>query len=1045
MDSRKKKTLPIVNSDQSDSLPNQVVPLPDKYHPFKELHKAELTSKLSTEQYGLLFQNMPIGGIEEDYSAAKKEIDKLNLKGIDDLAAYFREHPEYLLEIISSVKVVSVNQALLDMRRAESIEAFILDEGAIDEWWNDDWANYYAAELANLSGNNCYFGAGIEDTRVDWSPYQFRVTSFVVAGHEDSWQRIVSIYEDITESKKIEKQISESKSDLELQVKERTRELRERETLLTQSAEMANLGYAIWDYAFEKYITASEGYARIYGYDRDQFLATFASVENHQQVLHPEDHESYQAYYEEFDPQHQSPDITFRIIRQDGETRHILQSRKHVFDAFGERTQSLLSIQDVTDRKLVEEELENSYALYRQAEAMGSMGHWSWDHLKYKMTACSEQFARIYDMTVAEAIDYFSNLDSEINTVHPDDRERYSHALGVSDAQGKGMDIEYRMIAPSGIHRHLYLRSDRIYDENGSLVRSFGTVQDITERKKIEQDLITQGQITSHMVEGAMLVRASDETIVYTNQAFEGMFGYDNGELLGRHISVLNAPTELTSTEAADQQISEIKSQGVWQGEVRNIKKDGSTFWSSINMSRFYHSEFGEVWVSINSDTTKRRRAEKKLNYQARHDVLTGLKNRQEFERRAKRLILGAREGEEVHAMCFLDLDQFKIVNDTCGHTAGDELLRQLAQVLRIALRRGDTLARLGGDEFGVLMAHCTQEKAHRAADALLKRIEDFQFSWEDQSFRLGVSIGLVSIDETTVNMLELMKQADAACYMAKDLGRNRIHVYRPEDTELAKRSGEMQWLAQINQALEDDRFTLYVQEIAPLGDSGGSCYELLLRMIDEDGKIILPSAFLPAAERYDLVEKLDAWVVSKACSLFISHPDFVEQIQFVSVNISGQSLSNNRFLESIVAYFEKHKINASKICFEVTETAAISNLSAATTFITRLKEFGCHFALDDFGSGLSSFGYLKNLPVEYLKIDGMYVKDMVDDPIDHAMVKSINEIGHVMGMKTIAEFVECDAVKSSLVELGVDFVQGNGISKPEPLEELIKRSGIAH
>jgi EAL domain-containing protein (putative c-di-GMP-specific phosphodiesterase class I) len=337
-------------------------------------------------------------------------------------------------------------------------------------------------------------------------------------------------------------------------------------------------------------------------------------------------------------------------------------------------------------------------------------------------------------------------------------------------------------------------------------------------------------------------------------------------------------------------------------------------------------------------------------------------------------------------------------------------------------------------------MEHCSLDQAQRAAKALLKRVEDFQFSWEGHSFRIGISIGLVAITETTRNLNELLRQADAACYMAKDLGRNRIHVYRPEDTELAQRHGEMQWVSRINQALEINRFTLYAQNIVPLDDSRKEHYELLLRMVDEDGQIIPPRAFLPAAERYDLMEKLDTWVIGNAFALMTSHPAFVEQIDFVSINLSGQSLTNTNFLNSIITQIGEFKIDASKICFEVTETAAISNLSAATAFISKLKDLGCRFALDDFGSGLSSFGYLKNLKVDYLKIDGMFVKDMVNDPIDHAMVKSIHDIGHVMGMKTIAEFVENDAIKDKLIEIGVDYVQGYGIGEPEPLVELISR-----
>ena len=1001
----------------------------------------DIASELNATQYGLLFQNMPLGIMEEDYTGVKQVIDKLIAGGVDNLTEYFLDNPEALLDVVARVKVVSVNKALLEIRGADSVEELIRDESDVDSWWSDEWVEFYANELALLVKSNAYFGAELEDTKVDGSSYVSRTSTFVVAGYEDSWERVISIHEDITDRKQMEDQIRDARNDLERDAMERTRKLQESEALLAQGAEIANLGYAIWDYDDEKYITVSEGYAGIYGYTREEFLATFNSLESDIELIYPEDRERYLTYYNDDSTDDLTPDIFFRIVRCDGEIRHLMQSYRHVIGAPGERRQSLISILDITDLKRVEEELKNSHALYRQAEFMGNMGHWSWDHVGYKMISCSEQFARIYNMAVPETIAYFSSADAKMSLIHPEDRERYRQSVLDCDRHRKGLDIEYRIVTPCGTQRHVYLRSERVYDDRGDVVRSFGTLQDITERKQTKQDLLTQSQITSNMAEGAMLVRASDETIVYTNPAFETMFGYEPGELLGKHLSKLNSDTEIPPEEWIASLIRELDCNGAWRGEICNVKKDGTIFWCSSNISVFDHSEFGRVWISVNSDTTERRQAEKMLSYQASHDILTGLINRHEFELRAERLISTTHRNSGEHALCFMDLDQFKIVNDSCGHTAGDQLLQQLGQVLRNTVRRQDTLARLGGDEFGVLMEHCTLEQAQRAADALLERVADFQFSWEGQSFRIGVSIGLVAITETTTSLIELLRQADAACYMAKDLGRNRIQVYRPEDTELARRHGEMQWVARIDQALEDNRFTLYAQEIVPLDHSAEKHYELLLRLVDTDGSIIPPRAFLPAAERYDLIDKVDTWVVRNAFTLMNAHPAFVEQAHIVSINLSGHSLTNNKFLNSLIAQIDEFNIDAGKICFEITETAAISNLSMATSFISSLKELGCHFALDDFGSGLSSFAYLKGLPVDYLKIDGMFVKDMVDDPIDHAMVKSINEIGHVMGMKTIAEFVENDAIKSKLAEIGVDYAQGYGIQKPQPFTDILKRN----
>ena len=438
---------------------------------------------------------------------------------------------------------------------------------------------------------------------------------------------------------------------------------------------------------------------------------------------------------------------------------------------------------------------------------------------------------------------------------------------------------------------------------------------------------------------------------------------------------------------------------------------------------------------------TERKHVDAQLSYQANHDTLTGLVNRREFQCRTERLLSTIKQDKSEHALCFMDLDQFKVVNDTCGHAAGDELLRQLGSVLTVTLRHRDTLARLGGDEFGILMEHCSLDDAHRVATSLQKAIQEYRFVWEGRSFKVGVSIGLVPIRSVTIDLNELLKDADAACYMAKDKGRNCIHVYHAEDLESTQRHGEIQWALRINQALEEDKFCLYAQAIVPLDGSPDKHYELLIRMVDEKGNTIPPGAFLPAAERYSLISKIDHWVIEHAFGLLADNPVFLKQVSFCSINISGQSLTDPEILEFIITQLDKSGIESQKICFEITETAAISNLIRATKFISTLRGLGCRFALDDFGSGLSSFAYLKNLPVDYLKIDGMFVKDIADDPIDHAMVKSINEIGHVMGMQTIAEFVENDVIKGMLKEIGVNYGQGFGIGKSLPLDDLLGRS----
>jgi EAL domain-containing protein (putative c-di-GMP-specific phosphodiesterase class I) len=364
-----------------------------------------------------------------------------------------------------------------------------------------------------------------------------------------------------------------------------------------------------------------------------------------------------------------------------------------------------------------------------------------------------------------------------------------------------------------------------------------------------------------------------------------------------------------------------------------------------------------------------------------------------------------------------------------------------VGEVLRSIVRKSDTLARLGGDEFGLLMEHCTLEQAHRVADEILEAVIKYQFFWKGNIFRIGVSIGLIAVTGATGSFTELFRKADSACCVAKNLGRNRVHAIHSDDAEMAILHGEMQWVGRINQALAEDRFCLYAQPIVALDGGNSINYELLIRMLGEQGEIIPPGAFLPAAERYNLIEKVDAWVVSHICALLAEHPIFCEKVNSISINLSGSSLTNQNFLESILSTFKDAGVSPSMVCFEVTETVAVSNLDSAIHFIQTLKESGFSFALDDFGSGISSFGYLKNLPLDYLKIDGMFIKNIIEDPIDFAMVKSINEIGHLMGIKTIAEYVENDEIKVMLTAIGVDYGQGYGLGKPKPLKDLIAQS----
>ncbi|TCK19205.1 PAS domain S-box-containing protein/diguanylate cyclase (GGDEF)-like protein [Thiogranum longum] len=440
--------------------------------------------------------------------------------------------------------------------------------------------------------------------------------------------------------------------------------------------------------------------------------------------------------------------------------------------------------------------------------------------------------------------------------------------------------------------------------------------------------------------------------------------------------------------------------------------------------------------VMVIRDVTEARRMAKELSFQAKHDSLTGLVNRTEFERIVSLEIARASVKEQTCVLLYLDLDQFKVVNDTSGHVAGDQLLRQLAVILAEELRNSDVLARLGGDEFGVFLVGCDSKVAYQIAENLRRAVTDFRFVWDSNTFVVGVSIGMVEVDEHNSSVMDLLSVADIACYAAKDGGRNRIEMYRHDDTDAQRRYSEVQWVSRIVRGLEENRFRLYRQRIVPLDAEAetGEHFEVLIRMRDEEGRLVPPGAFLPAAERYGVSPNIDRWVLRNVLTWLDEHPSERRSLSLCSINVSGHTLADEHFLDYVESQLDAHPLPADKLCFEITETAAISNLAVARRFISTLKARGCRFALDDFGSGLSSFAYLKNLDVDFLKIDGMFVRDMVDDPIDRAMVKSINEIGQVMGMKTIAEFVENDEILEQLNHIGVDYAQGYGIHKPEPM-----------
>ncbi len=1097
--------------------------------------RAELTLQESHKRYQTIFQSVGVSLWEEDLTGLKAKLDELRSRGIEDIRGYLDRDAELVESALKKVKILDVNDASLRLFKARDTRQLIT---SLKELFVPETYAVFKDALAAIANGDTFFESEVWLNTLQGQRMNMLMT-LVIPGQEEDFVKALVSFTDITQRKLVEEALRESEEHFR--------------NLIEGSIEGILIDRR------RKPVFANQSFAEMLGYQSPDEIIALESLDA---CVAPHERNRLVGYTEARMRGEPAPtQYEYEALRKDGSVV-TLQNLVRTIHWQGEPAIQSTVI-DISDRKRAEEKLRRSEAHLAEAQRIGDLGSWEWDVVTNELDWSAEVY-RIFDID-PETFD--GTYEAFLEFVHPDDRNLVLESIDQALYRQQPYDLKHRIALHTGEVRVVHERAAVTVDDAGKPTRMLGTVQDITERDRIEEALRKSEERFRDVAAAAsdwIWEMGPDLRFTYFSGRIEEVSGTSPAYLVGktreevmveiahskagkmhledlkarrpfrdfvyqatlekgkRYLKISGKPifdkdgefqgyrgtgTDITAQRRAEaalgaserryralyddnpsmyftvepkgtilsvnpfgaQQLGYTEQQLVgtsllalahkhdqqevrrlldaatgtpdrlhrWQ--TRRIRQDGSIMWARETARVTEDADGKPIVLVVCEDITEAHKLSEEVSYQAAHDSLTGLVNRREFEKRLTRTLESVVDDSARHALCYLDLDQFKVINDICGHIAGDELLRRLGKVLKEKVRKRDTLARLGGDEFGVLLEDCSLQQAERIAEELRNTISEFRFIWNDKVFTIGVSIGLVPIGRPEETVTSALSMADAACYAAKDAGRNRIHVYHESDGELARRHGEMQLVSRINHALEENRFHLVYQPIIPVSRTTDNRrhFELLLRMQDETGAMISPGAFLGAAERYNLSIPLDRWVISTAFAWLNGKPRQLDNIHLCSINLSGHSLGDEDFLKFVIKRFSETGVPCDKICFEITETAAIANFDSATRFINTLRARGCRFALDDFGSGLSSFAYLKNLPVDFLKIDGMFVRDIVDDPIALAMVKSINEIGQLMGKQTIAEFVENEAILERLKEISIDYAQGFGVGRPRPITEM--------
>ncbi|WPB56279.1 EAL domain-containing protein [Xylophilus sp. GOD-11R] len=724
----------------------------------------------------------------------------------------------------------------------------------------------------------------------------------------------------------------------------------------------------------------------------------------------------------------------------DGEPRWIDARGAAMRDAHDAIVAVRGTVQDITDQKRAEQALRKSQEFLERTGTLAGVGGWEVD-LASEQVTWSPEICRIHGVPT----DYQPTLEEALAFYEPASQAAVQQAVRRAIEAGEGFDLELAIVRRDGEVRGVRVVGSAEMRE-GATVRLSGASQDVTERRRLAQKLAEQHEllrVTLQSIGDAVITTDQFGQVTWLNPVAERMTGWLGSEALGRPVAEVFHLVHEESREVALNPVQACLAEGRMVTLAQRsllVSRDGSERGIEDSAAPI-RNDGGDLLgaVLVFHDVSEQRRLSSEMTYRATHDSLTGLVNRAEFDHRLERTLAQSRSSDSENALLYIDLDQFKLVNDSCGHAVGDELLQQVSRLLREAVRSRDTLARLGGDEFAILLTHCNTVQARRVAQTICDRMDVFRFLHGDRRFRVGASIGLAPLDRRWANIDAAKQAADAACFAAKEGGRNRVHEWLDTDAGLRARHGQMQWAARIENAIDNDEFVLFGQRMQALSvPAAGLHAEVLLRLRDEDGSLIPPGAFLPAAERFHLATRIDRWVVTHAVR-WLSQPEAVRMVGCLHVNLSGQSVSDRAFHAWVhTLLMEAGDAIRSRLCFEITETSAVTHMADAALFVDRIRAVGVRVALDDFGAGASSFGYLKKLRVDYLKIDGQFIRDLVTDPLAEAAVRCFIDVSRVMGLRTVAEFVEEPAVMARLADNGVHFAQGYLVHRPSPIDELL-------